>query len=372
MIVGIQLQPLDTWFFRDATPFTARSAPQEQVDSLFPPYPPTVIGALRAELARLNGWNGTGSWPSELCEVLGSGPDDLGKLSFGGPFLLRDEQPLLRAPRHLLGAAGSNEWRPAALLRPGSPVACDLGDAVRLPELPDAASGIEKLKPGDEAWLTTVGMNAVLGGERPAPSEVVPNDALWAKEPRIGLQRERHTRTAEEGMLYSTRHVRPQRGVALGIHVAGVPPDWVQPFDRVVPLGGESRLAACREWAPNLHLRAPVEQIRSARQMVLIAMSPLDLDQAPHPGAPVVGLDGVRIVCACLERPHRVGGWDSLARRPLPLRSVLPPGSALFCEITDEERFSAAATADGGLARIGSRQERGFGLVALGVWPVTN
>ena len=27
------------------------------------------------------------------------------------------------------------------------------------------------------------------------------------------------------------------------------------------------------------------------------------------------------------------GGWDSLARRPLPVRSVLPPGSVLFCEI---------------------------------------
>ena len=372
MIIGTQVEPVDTWFFRDATPFTAWSAPQEQVDSLFPPYPPTVVGALRAELARLNGWNGAGSWPSELCEVLGNGPDDLGKLSFGGPFLLCDEQPLFRAPRHLLGAADSNGWCPAALLRPGSPVACDLGDSVRLPELPDTASGIERLKPGDEAWLTMAGMRAVLGGELPAASEVVSNDALWAKEPRIGLQRERHTRTAEEGMLYSTRHVRPRHGVALGMYVTGVPPDWVRTVDRVAPLGGENRLASCMKWTPDVHLDAPVERIRSTRRVVLVALSPLDLDEAVHPGAPVVGLEGARIVCACLERPHRVGGWDSLARRPLPLRSVLPPGSALFCDIADGERFAAAATADGGMACIGSRQECGFGLVALGVWPATN
>jgi len=96
--------------------------------------------------------------------VLGNGPDDLGKLSFGGPFLLREEQPLFRAPRHLLGVADSSGWRPVALLRPGSPAACDLGDAVRLPELPDTASGVEKLKPGDHVWLTSAGMNAVLGG----------------------------------------------------------------------------------------------------------------------------------------------------------------------------------------------------------------
>ena len=371
MIVGVHLQPVDTWFFRDATPFTAQSTPQEQVGSLFPPHPPTVVGAVRAELARLNGWNGAGRWPPELCQVLGNGPDDLGKLSFGGPFLLRDGQPLFRAPRHLLGAADSNGWRPAALLRPGSPVACDLGDAVRLPELPDTAIGIEKLKPGDDAWLTAAGMNAVLGGGLPEAAEVVPSVALWEEEARIGLERERHTRTAKEGMLYSTRHVRPRRGVALGMHVAGVPAEWVRPFDRVMPLGGESRLAGCREWTPELRLDAPVERIRSARRVALIAVSPLDLDETVRPGAPVVGLDGARIVCACLERPHRVGGWDSLARRPLPLRSVLPPGSVLFCEIADGERFPAAASA-GGLARIGSRQEWGFGLAALGGWPAAN
>lgn len=371
MIVGIQLQPVDTWFFRDATPFTAQSTPQEQVGSLFPPHPPTVVGSVRAELARLNGWNGAGRWPPELCEVLGNGPNDLGRLSFGGPFLLCEEQPLFRAPRHLLGAPDASGWRPAALLRPGSPVACDLGDAVRLPELPDTASGIEKLKPGDDAWLTAAGMNAVLGGGLPEAAEVVPSVALWEEEARIGLERERHTRTAKQGMLYSTRHVRPRRGVALGMHVAGVPAEWVRPFDRVMPLGGESRLAACREWTPELRLDAPVERIKSARRVMLLALSPLDFAEAVRPGTPVVGLDGVRVVCACLERPHRVGGWDSLARHPLPLRSVLPPGSTLFCEIADGERFAPAASA-GGLARIGSRREWGFGLAALGVWPAAN
>ena len=63
------------------------------------------------------------------------------------------------------------------------------------------------------------------------------------------------------------------------------------------------------------------------------------------------------------------GGWDSLARRPLPVRSVLPPGSVLFCEILDPEPFAATVAAGGGVAHIGSRMESGFGLVAVGVWP---
>ena len=63
------------------------------------------------------------------------------------------------------------------------------------------------------------------------------------------------------------------------------------------------------------------------------------------------------------------GGWDSLARRPLPVRSVLPPGSVLFCETQDPEPFTETVAAGGGVAHIGSRMESGFGLVAVGVWP---
>ena len=51
------------------------------------------------------------------------------------------------------------------------------------------------------------------------------------------------------------------------------------------------------------------------------------------------------------------------------MQSVLPPGSVLFCEISDSERFEAAVAGGNGLVHIGKRQEWGFGLVALGVWP---
>ena len=371
-MIGVQLHPLDTWFFRDSTPFTAESAPQEDVGSLFPPHPPTVVGALRAALARNRGWNGRGGWAPDICSVLGNGPEDLGALSFAGPFLLRDGQPLFRAPRHLLGADRSGRWEPSALLRPGGPVICDLGDSVRLPDLPATGSEAEKLKAGDDHWLTPTGMNAVLGGCLPGPVEVISSAALWSAELRIGLERDRGTRTAKESMLYSTRHVRLRRSVALGARIAGLPPDWPRPFGQLVPLGGESRLADCQEWNPHLGLEAPLDQIRNTRQVALVALSPLDIEKESCDGTkPVTSLGGIRVVSACLDRPQRIGGWDSLACRPLPVRSVLPPGSTLFCEIADPERFAEAVATGGGVVHIGSRREWGFGLVAPGVWPDT-
>ena len=116
-------------------------------------------------------------------------------------------------------------------------------------------------------------------------------------------------------------------------------------------------------------LDAPLDRSIDTREVVLVALSPLDIEEGIHVGKAFDELGGARVVSACLGRPQRIGGWDSLARRPLPLRSVFPPGSALFCEIPSPGRFADAVTAGDGLARIGSRQEWGFGVVALGVWP---
>ena len=247
-MIAVQFVPLDTWFFRDGTPFTAQSAPQEDVGSLFPPYPPTLVGALRAALARANGWDGAGRWPPELCEVLGDGPEDLGVLSFAGPFLLRDGQPLFQAPRHLLGASRECGWRPAGFLRPGSPVACDLGH-VPLPEFPDAVGDAGTLKTADDVWLTALGMNAVLRGQLPGTDDVVSSRSLWTPEHRIGLKRDKAVRAAKEGMLYSSRHVRPGRAISLGVRVSGLPEESTpRALSELAPLGGESRVAELTPW----------------------------------------------------------------------------------------------------------------------------
>ncbi len=371
-MIGIQMEPIDTLFFRDGTPFSAGSASQEDVGGLFPPHPASMAGALRAAIARLNGWTGNGRWPQQLNDTLGDGPNDLGQISLTGPFLLRDGQPLFPAPRHLLGSSEGGVWRPRTILRPGSPIACDLGDEVVLPEVPPHGGGVEvaDLKAGDGWWLTRLGLEAVLRGEVPPSTEVMPSRDLWREERRIGLERNDASRTAQEGMLYSTRHVRALRGVALGVRISGLPETWALPFGQIVALGGEGRLAECRQWQGDLAIDMPLTEIGAGRRLALIALSPLDLEEAFCRGSqPLTALGNARVVSACLGRPQRIGGWNSLTRRPLPLRSVLPAGSVLFCELPKPGALRAAVAASDGLPRIGGRQGWGFGMVALGSWP---
>lgn len=363
----MRLRPVDTWFFRGSTPFTAEASPQEGVRSLFPPHPPTVAGALRAAIARSNGWSGSGRWDAALHYVVGNGPDDLGALSFAGPFLLRDGEPLFRCPRHLLGVAEDRKWVPRAFLRPGPPVQCDLGDDVRLPQLAERAAEGVKLKPSKDHWLKAAGMERVLRGCLPSPDDLIATSTLWTEEPRIGLERQGDTRTAKDGMLYSTRHVRLRGNVSLGAGVAGVPDRWRLP-EGLVPLGGESRLAECTEWTGAKRLDQPLGQAGS--RFAVVAVTPVDLDPAVvHERRTIAELGGARVVSACLDRSDRIGGWDSGARRPLPLRNVLAPGSVLFSEGADGTRLDTIGRGALGLFRIGSRTEWGFGLVAIGKWP---
>lgn len=373
MTSGVRLQPVDTLFLRDGTPFVAGSAPQEDVGSLFPPYPTTTAGALRAALARSNGWGGQGRWPARLNAVLGDGPNDFGALKFGGPVVLRDDEPLFPVPRHVLGAGGPSDWSPRALLRPGPGAACDLGPKVRLPQLPPVRDD-GRLKPGPDKWLTRAGLKAVLRGCLPGENQVLQSRTLWRNEERIGLKIDRITRTARERRLYSTRHVRVARGVSLGVRIDGVPEGWTLPCDRLIALGGESRAAECRRWdAEKLVIGAPPVEVEATGRVAIIALTPLDIDRAIAAGeAPLEVGGGLDVVSACLDRPRGIGGWDSLARRPLPLRSMLPAGSTLFCEAKRPRRLVRAAETGGGLVTVGMRTEWGFGLAAVGAWPREN
>lgn len=369
MIVGVELRPVDTLFLRGGTPFAAGETPQEDVRSLFPPNPPTVVGAMRAALARCNGWSGRGRWPERLDAVLGNGPH-LGSLASCGPFVLRKGRPLFPSPRHLLGPAETDGWRAVAFLRPGAEAACDLGPAVRLPEFPRRTSE-ERLKPARDRWLTRTGLQSLLRGELPEAGEILARRDLWREEERIGLEVDRGIRTAREGRLFSTRHIRLGRRVSLGMSIRGLPGDWTLPHGRLVPLGGESRVAEFSRWdAVELGIDVPSRAIESSGRLAVVALTPLDLDEAVAAGRePLEAECGLRVVSACLDRPFPVGGWDSLGRRPLPLRSLLPAGSTLFCEADDPRRLLRAVGAGAGLIKVGRRTDWGFGVATVGVWP---
>lgn len=358
------LSPADAWFFRDGRPYNEKESNQADVASLFPPPARTLSGALRAALARANGWSGHGPWTHALNAAFGSGPDNLGRLQFTCPFLIKDGQPLWPFPRHLLGRAREKSWLPIAFLRPDERTCpTDAGD-LNLPVLAlPAGEKADGLKPAESAWVTTVALRTILAGEMPAAADTLVPSQLWAHEPRVGLRRDENTLTTGEGALYSPAYVRLRKGVSLGVGIAGVPADLKADLPPIFPLGGESRLAHCDPWPHDpLPAAPPVTAFETDHdglvRFTVILLTPGGFREPPLPGA--------NVVSACVGKPQLIGGWDSLRCEPLPLQPFAPAGSVWFCT-APATGFPALHAQHG--KYLGQHAAHGFGQVLIGRWP---
>jgi CRISPR-associated protein Cmr3 len=375
--VKIALTPIDTLFFRDSTPFDQGASPQDGVPSVFPPHPSTVSGAIRAALAREHGWNGRDPWDAVLVAALGDGPD-VGPLRVTGPMVLRGEVPVFPLPRHVIVSrdTAASAWRATGWIAPGPRVESDLG-RVQLP-VPRPATGEVTMAgaPGDKAsrgprpWVTIGGLHQILDGRLPVPEELLDPAKLWTEESRVGIQRASGSRTVERGMLYSTRHVRLRPGVRIGVEINGLPDHWPllvderRGYPRAIALGGESRLATVEAWGGVARSKRVSDEARVADRMTLVALTPLRLARGAIVGrAPVA--PGLRVACACADRPLRIGGWDSRQREPLPLTNAVAPGTTLFCKVSVDKLDATHFDLERGLVRVGRDVDAGFGLCAV-------
>ena len=383
------LSPIDAWFFRDGRPYNEGEGNQTDVISQFPPPATTLVGALRAALARSHKWNGMERWDRSLNVVLGDGFDSLGALMFGGPWLARkkangETEFLFSMPLHVVGKPEQQQsdseprWKPACLLTPGHAVHCDLGE-VCLPVMSAVRANdidLNGLKEPASQWVTSRGLEQILAGRLPDVSHVVEARDLWSREARVGLKRCEDKRVTEQGALYSTRFARLTRGVSLAMTIAGLPDGENWKIPDLLALGGEGRMADCRTLEAISLPTAPVDQIRASKRIVVTLITPLILPDSdgsdagsvnsPQPNQTFFDWPGTTVVSACVGKPQSLGGWDSLERRPLPLRPVLPAGSTWFLEVTD-----LSAVVERSAQGIGMKTQYGFGQVVLGVWPST-
>lgn len=365
--------PVDSWFFRDGTPFN-QDGPQFGVMSIFPPSMSTLQGAIRTQLARQGGWTpgGRRPWPNELGDS-----DSLGVLRLQGPYLRHGSHWLFPVPAHLLGVevphgetndrdGASSGWRMTRLVPRDGALATDLG-SVRLPVTKQQLDGAAPLN----GWLTEEGLEAVLASAEgvPSPKQFMRAADLYKQEYRVGLARDQTSRTAIDGQLYSSSHVRLVEGVSLAVIVEGVPDGWQLPPAGVVPLGGESRLARLEVKMMDQKTvlpAAPKLEAKDGRIWFTVSLqTPGCFDdtvavlQAGPPGVPG------KCLSACVGKLQQVGGWDLARHAPRPLRPVIPAGSTWFFQ-ADARETNAIGDLHGKM--LGVQTEYGYGQIVIGKW----
>lgn len=362
---------LDSLFFRDGTPYNAGEGGQSGVSGCFPPYMTTLQGAVRTALAVGQGWTPENpeKWPQEL-----GNPGHLGNLRLRGPYLLIDEQLLFPAPLMLMQKK-DKDIRFSRLV-PGEKVDCDLGQ-VRLPELKDKIPGAKLM---EKQWLTAEGLKAVLAGGLPEKEQVFEQDKLWREESRVGIEREKNSRTAADGKIYSSIHVRPgdfKHKVSLGVYVDGVPGSWHEKAARVTWLGGEGRLACLeiKETGPELPPHPEIKPQGGKVRFTATLITPGWFDNLKEviKNGPVNSIPG-ELVSACIGKVEQVGGWDIKNHCPRPLKPLLPAGTTWFFEAAASE-LEQVYSLHGQC--IGDNKEKqkdkdktayGFGQIVIGRW----
>ena len=346
--VWLGFDAVDTWMFRDGRPFDQGDAGASVARSVFPPFPPTLVGAVRALL-----WRQAlgGNWDTKK---LGDGTNwsngaTLGPLRFGPPMVLYNGQPVFPVPLHLVeGKAKGTDKKQLTFLRPQkNSFECDLGNEVQLPAPVEDLEGIKTIS---NRWVTVEGMESILNGEVPHDEHLIPTSKLWHTESRVGIGIDANSRVVRESQLYMASHVRLCENVRLAVEMQGwngnVP-------EGLTPVAGEHRMAEVHVLEKEIALPKPVTPEDGS--VVLIAISPV----APDKHGNIPGLPDDKVVSACTAKPVPIGGWDSRAHAAIPLRRCWPAGSVWFLEGFEGKPPEA----------IGVATEWGFGRVLAGKWP---
>ncbi len=333
-----EITPTDTLFFRDGRPYNQHETiTLAGVNSIFPPSPATLAGAILSAYANKIGWDG-GAWTKDKSPGKELGVGDNINLEFSGVFLKKDGEILFPIPQHLVELRpspkpesseneDSNKKSPCktrkhhelkqsqlAFLTPSKqPYRTDLGE-VHLPVVENKQENTV-IKPLDDYWITKQGLKQCLNLEKlPEKNTLYHCSELWQVEPRVSIARNHVSHTNEQGMLYSPSHIRLCNDVSMSIEVKNAPDKKI---DGSIILGGEARTArintASSIGLPNAN----------AGNLIYIA-SPTAIKD---PSA----IDNLHT--ACMPKLLRFGGWDATKGyygEPRPLLPFLAPGTVLF------------------------------------------
>lgn len=168
-------------------------------------------------------------------------------------------------------------------------------------------------------------------------------------EHRVHVALDDATGTAEAGMLFASHGVRFDSDLALALDVtvrdAALEKVTLPP---TVVLGGESRLSFRRSDAsaafPTFATYAP--RFRAAlgkkpRGLRLQLLTPACLREDSNSAwRPKLGVEGLKLIAACIPGFTAVSGWDLQKAAPRVVRRLVPSGSVYFYDrgaLSDEE-----------------------------------
>lgn len=347
------IEPMEPLMFRTGRPFEAGQ--NNFAESLFPPTPETLQGAVRGAIATY--WDSQKNIAAAfddpvLVNLIGNragyGRFRLIGIALGRYHKARSEEVerLFPAPAHIM-RIGESKRLVRLLPHP-------IEGAVRsnLPEgihhyLKPLETPDDDLKPV-EGWLTETSLYKTLDTDDLADIEIVRKNDVYQEEPRLGISIQLGTKATEEGYLYQMLMIRmnhqPEHDYTYGfvIDVDLTPSsseeqpltdEQIQhklhlPSSGWLTLGGEQRTAHFRVLPPS---PTRIARPSGARTLLYLA-TPASFATGWKPSQQFAPLDAP--VAAAITHYESIGGWkmnikDAQGENKV-MRRCVPAGSVYF------------------------------------------
>ncbi len=377
----IFLEPNESLFFRTGRPFDAGET--DYTETLFPPTPETIQGAVRTLIATAQDTNATLSQlfrsGSELVSLIGD-RQSYGRFRITNIALARrrrdstDIEPLYPVPAHV-----QKDDQGFFRLRPErKEVSSNMPAGMRY-LLPTKEQPVGKIQPV-EGWLNETDLQSVLSADTDLSGlHIIPSTEVFVHEPRIGIGMDNATKSTRDGMLYSVQMLRMQHdyrsdqgflyGFLVDIRLAdekqGLLPDDqtrstlnLQTQDQGwVVLGGEQRVASYSIVGESLPLHPQIARPRYGTLLYLATPAALKNGWQPEHWPP-----GVEPIAAAIPRYQLIGGWrlhpGESGGENKSMRRCVPAGSVYFFD--SPVPLSSLLTHHG--------MEIGYGITIAGEW----
>lgn len=380
----IFLEPAEPLLFRTGRPFDAGDS--GYAETRFPPTPETLQGAIRAAIATY--WDQSKTLEEvflqqELIDLIGN-RSGYGRFRITGLALGRRRENkaierLFPPPAHLVMVedAQGNKQQLRLKPQPMESVISNLPDKLQYPLPPLEIEGkLESLN----SWLTELGLQKALRTYAPlTKDDVVREDEIYKREPRLGIGIDNMTKTTREGFLYQTQMIRmqPDYGFVIDIRLRKqsssaedssfeslMADDQTQghlllPDVGWIMLGGERRTARFEVLtSPATDHENGIERIKKGTLLYLATPAAFERGWQPNRwAAPLTSP-----IAAAIERYQLIGGWalnpEDSGGKNKTMRRCVPAGSVYF--------FSEPVNVIQPLTEYG--MEIGYGITYTGEW----
>ena len=374
------LEPVDVLFFRANKSF---GDPGSYGESQVPPWPSVVAGAIRSRMLADSGIDVVQFAAGNAVHP------ELGTRDLPGSFSLACLQLARRRngtvePLYPVPADVVVEENLMALQARPVRLPADLASSYPLPLHPVVAQA-SRGKPKTGLWMTEAGWKKYLDGGLPSKEDLLEPNALWQRDPRVGIGLSSHTRSVEEGRLFTAEaaafrlriHGKDACDVGFFAGVQGCTP----PQEGLVRLGADGRAAAVHPVRGYQPPEPDWTRIASDRRCRLILATPglfpegwLPEGRREQNGEFLFELHGVRgrLLAAAAARAETVSGWDLAREAPKPAQRAVPPGSVYWLGDLEADETALRNLAAQGLWPVpcpdGHRRAEGFNRIWIAPW----